>query len=265
MIRGFLMTVIAGACWHAALVAGAEQTKTESGWGKVTGRVVFEGDLADPKVKQHRDDLPIYQRILRRDSVNGVRPRILGRVSNQSLLIDDETRGVRDAFVYLRRKPERIHPALENQELKPLAVVYEKELFWPRSLVVGVGQTVRMLSRDGGANFKVDPLRSPGVNPLVTPEKPAEWQPTAGESLPIRVTNNVHPAAVGFWLVVDHPYAVLTETDGSFLLDNLPAGELELRVWHETTGWVARLLKVTVKTGETVTLPPQAITVDKIK
>jgi hypothetical protein len=45
--------------------------------------------------------------------------------------------------------------------------------------------------------------------------------------------------------VVDHPYAAVTDKDGKFKIDLLPAGEYEFRVWHERPGYVT----AGVKTG----------------
>jgi hypothetical protein len=36
-------------------------------------------------------------------------------------------------------------------------------------------------------------------------------------------------------LVVNHPYYVVTDADGSFKITNVPAGEYEIEAWHE--GW----------------------------
>jgi hypothetical protein len=103
-------------------------------------------------------------------------------------------------------------------------------------------------------------MRNPSFNPLVTPDKPAEWQPTRPETVPIPIKCNIRPTAHGWWLIVDHPYAVQTQTDGSFVLDNLPDEEVELVVWHETKGYLARRLKVAVRSGEVTTLAPIELT-----
>jgi hypothetical protein len=259
MSRVFAAVVVAAAILPAGLAAG-ELPKPEPGWGRIEGRVVFQGDLNDPKLKRYRDDLAVSERQSIQDSINGVRPRQLGTVPNHSLLIDDKTRGIRDALVYLRHRPDRIHPALENQHLDPLAVVYENWLYAPRTLIARVGQTVRLVARGEGANFNVQAMAGQSINPLVRPGEQAEFQPTAREQVPIRVICNIRDTAVGYWLIVDHPYAAQTQTDGSFVLDNLPDEEVELVVWHETKGYLARRLKVTVRSGEVTTLAPIVLT-----
>jgi hypothetical protein len=47
---------------------------------------------------------------------------------------------------------------------------------------------------------------------------------------------DVHPWMLGFVVVSDHPYFATTGDDGSFKLDNVPAGKYTLEAWHEHYG-----------------------------
>jgi plastocyanin len=49
----------------------------------------------------------------------------------------------------------------------------------------------------------------------------------------VRVYCNIHPQMVGFVMVVDSDFAVVTERDGSFKFEGVPAGPHAVRVWHE--------------------------------
>ena len=56
------------------------------------------------------------------------------------------------------------------------------------------------------------------------------------------------------WLVVrDNPYAAVTGEDGSFTIEKLPAGEVELQFWHEKAGYLDSIViggkKTSVKRG----------------
>jgi hypothetical protein len=42
-------------------------------------------------------------------------------------------------------------------------------------------------------------------------------------------------------LVLDHPYAVVSNSDGRFELPRLPAGEWTFRVWQERAGLLKQL------------------------
>jgi len=52
----------------------------------------------------------------------------------------------------------------------------------------------------------------------------------------VRVYCNIHPQMVGFVMVVDSDFAVVTGPDGSFRFDGVPAGNWTVKVWHEEGG-----------------------------
>ena len=47
---------------------------------------------------------------------------------------------------------------------------------------------------------------------------------------------DVHPWMVGYVVVSDHPFFAVTGEDGSFKLENVPAGKYTLEAWHEHYG-----------------------------
>jgi plastocyanin len=49
----------------------------------------------------------------------------------------------------------------------------------------------------------------------------------------VRVYCNIHPQMVGFLMVVDSPFAALTDRDGAFRFEGVPAGTWTLKAWHE--------------------------------
>jgi hypothetical protein len=249
----------------AAVVFDHQHARAQSTWGTVTGQVVFSGNVNDLAVRGHIEDVKIYERQTIRDSLDNVPRRVLGTAHNYALLIDKETRGVSNAFVYLRRKPARVDPALVEKNPKPLELVYRDNLFFPRAFIVQAGQTVRLQSTKEAADFSIQSPNNDIAHPLVTPQKPVDWTPTKADPIPIRIVSNVHPAAISWCLVAGSPYAVLTDSKGKFQLKNLPTGELELTVWHETVGYVVKSLPVTVRAGQIETLPPVKLTAEIIK
>jgi hypothetical protein len=44
------------------------------------------------------------------------------------------------------------------------------------------------------------------------------------------------------WVVVrPNPYAAVSKADGSFEIKNVPAGEVELQLWHEKAGYIGEI------------------------
>ncbi len=263
MLQCLAWLLVLAFSWSAVL-AQETAAPANQGWGGVSGRVVFEGDLNDPALKSYREDLKLYAPIRIQKNLRGITPRVTGTVPNHALPIDPRTLGVKNAFVYLRKKPARIHPAPTDRVQKPIEVVCHDHIFSPRELIVDVGQKVRMLSPDGPANFYNDTVMNEPFNRLVTPDKPAEWTPQKREPFPLRLLSNFQPAAASYWLVVDHPYAVMTAADGSFKLENLPVGDHELTIWQEVVGYVEKKLPITIRDDEVRELPPAKITVEQL-
>jgi hypothetical protein len=80
------------------------------------------------------------------------------------------------------------------------------------------------------------------------------------EHPPLRVSSDLQPWMRAYWIVSNHPYVAVTDADGRFRIENLPAGEHTFRVWHERTGFLnpipyQRDLKVNVEADNTVALP----------
>lgn len=205
-------------------------------WGGVAGRVVWKGPLKDAR---------------------GV----------EGLVVDPKTRGIRGAFVFLESKPARIHPSYVKQKRPAVTMVYDRGRYSPRSLVLRVGQPIKLSSRDPGraGNFHARTFQRNAEFNVTAGTKPFVWTPQRAEASPVLIASNAVTTARAWWLIVDHPYATITGADGSFRLDKLPAGEHTLTVWHESAGYVVRGLRVTVKAGRTSRIADRTISAAQLK
>ena len=60
----------------------------------------------------------------------------------------------------------------------------------------------------------------------------------------IKVECDAHDFMHAWAFAAENPYAVATKDDGSFLLDNLPAGDYEVKAWHPILGEKSAMVKV---------------------
>src|SRR4029453_9619707 len=60
----------------------------------------------------------------------------------------------------------------------------------------------------------------------------------------VRIYCNIHPQMIGFVMVVDSGAVAITGPDGSFRLDNVPAGAHTLKTWHEEGAEVTQPIPV---------------------
>jgi plastocyanin len=115
--------------------------------------------------------------------------------------------------------------------------------FVPGVVVVPVGGTVRFPNEDpiyhnvfsvSGANrFDLGLYRS-GTSKSRTFSAPGL----------VRVYCNIHPQMVGFVMVVDSDFFAVTGPDGSFRLEDVPAGRHRILAWHEGAAEVGREIVV---------------------
>jgi len=263
-------------CGLPALLAADETQPApadKAAWGSVTGRVVFEGDISDPLLDRFRGEIPVYAGRRTQRAAAGLEPdnpnavRKVGVEINRTLMIDAPTRGIKNAFVYLRKTPDTIHLRYTEKELEDITIVSRHTRYIPRASVVRLGQTVQLknLSPNHLTNFNVSPVRSVAVNYLLKPLKQSEWNPQRAERFPIRIQNDFQPMAKTWLLILDHPYAAVTATDGTFTIPDLPVGEHRLTVWQETMGYVEKSVKVTVEAGKTTHMPNCKLTLEKLR
>jgi plastocyanin len=228
-------------------------------WGTLKGKVVLKGDVPE-KVLLHAKGEP------------GVRDgEVCAEIDvyKDDLVVDKDTKGIANVFIYLAKAPKKIHP--ESAKPEPKVVFDQKNcIFKPHALVVQAGQTVEVLNSDSVAhNTHTHPLRNQAVNILVAPDTAlgngAQVATNTRENMPHQVKCDYHPWMMAWWLVVDHPYAAATNEKGEFEIKNLPVGEHEFRVWHERAGWLDRKFVVTVKAGDDNVAEPMEFELSKFE
>jgi plastocyanin len=64
----------------------------------------------------------------------------------------------------------------------------------------------------------------------------------------VRVQCDAHGWMSGWIVVQDHPYYAVSGDDGSFKIDNVPAGKHTVQLWHESGAKLAK--EVEVKAGQ---------------
>jgi plastocyanin len=133
-----------------------------------------------------------------------------------------------ETVVYLEGAKASPKPAKVTMTMKAKA-------FQPRLVVVPVGGTVEFPNEDpifhnvfsvsGENRFDLDLYKRP---------KSGSW--TFQHPGIVRVYCNIHPQMSAIVVVRDNPYYAKASADGSFVIENVPAGKYLLKAWHERGG-----------------------------
>lgn len=245
---GLLLAICGGAilglAFHATPRAATAEDKTGSDgdYGTITGQLLLDGDIPEPKVL-----------VAARAAVNDPAVCAAANILSDELIVDAGTKGIANTFVYLR-KAGKVHPKLKESATKEIVFDQKGCRFIPHALFARTDQVVIVKSNDPCShNTRTVPLSNQPVNFLLTPNDRVgrELKNKVPEKLPFEVQCNVHAWMKAYWLILDHPYAAVSDEKGKFLIADLPAGEHELVIWHEKPGYIERKFKVNVVAGAT--------------
>lgn len=242
----------------ASLLLAASSVQAQ--WGTLKGKVILDGEV------------PAQKLLVKKGNGNVKDAAICAAqdVPDDSLLIDEETKGIANAVVWMVKKPSKIHPNLEKPDEAKVLFDQVGCRFTPHILVVRAGQTVQVVSGDAtGHNTRGNPQKNTAFNFIVAPND-RNGNPVAtkvAERLPVPVTCDIHNWMKAHWLVLDHPYAAVTDETGEFEIPGIPAGEHEFRIWHENPGYLVKdpknpkkAPKFTIKADETTVVPDVKVT-----
>jgi hypothetical protein len=160
-----------------------------------------------------------------------------------------------------------VHPDLQKSEKPKVQLKCDNSQFKPRILHVRTDQVVRFDSADG-VNYHVNvlPLSNPPVGFIThAGQDPVERTFRKPESLPVSVKSDLYAWMQAYLVVTDHPYVAITDKDGRFRIEGLPAGEHGFTVWHEQAGYIERLMTVEARSKEARVLPAVKVPLEKLR
>jgi plastocyanin len=203
--------------------------------GSVTGVVSFDGVVpeaeplslnADAWCKNHHDTPP----------------------REESLVVNDGK--IANAFVWISKGLEGF-----DFDTPSTKVVLDQQgcIFGPRVVGIQLGQNVTMHNNDPvlhNVHSKPELNRTKNIAlPVQGSERDFKFDKA---EVMIPIVCDVHPWMRAFIGVVDHPFFAVTDLDGAFHFENMPAGEFTLQIWHERLGVEEQT--IVVMKGETLDL-----------
>lgn len=237
---------------HAAGVLAGRATAADSALVMLTASAGGDGSVYRPT----RDTAQLHS------------GTIVGRVSSPKAIVGDvavdpthdlsvckpftetqvpsEKNGIGNAIVWLigvetgpvDDSPRRVSLTLDRCRLEP------------RVQRVPLGSTLMVRSRDGMMSRLTftDLARAGADVATVTLNDVGQVVPTAvvtAHAGLVEVRDALHPWVRAYLAVAPHPFVLVTDADGEFRFDGVPAGSYTMVIWQEKTGVRTRVVRVT--------------------
>lgn len=128
-------------------------------------------------------------------------------------------------------------------------------MYRPRAQVVMAGQEVQIRNSDQtlhnvhaykGASTQFNQAQIPGMDPM------KKRFTDGGQILKFRC--DVHPWMAGYLAVATNPFFAVSDADGAFKIEKLPAGAYTIEIWHERLGTRSVDVQVTEDKPATVAI-----------
>ena len=158
-------------------------------------------------------------------------PGSAGRIAGHIQILEKDNKpspDLSDAVLYLEA-PATVATAAQPTTVE---IAITDKTYAPHVVVVPVGSTVRFPNHDP-FNHNVFSVSEPNSFDLGLYGRGEAKSYTFMHPGLVRVYCNVHPRMVAYVLVMENRYFAQPGNDGSFAIDNVPAGRYRLHVWHE--------------------------------
>jgi plastocyanin len=228
----------------------------QGGYGTLSGQVLVDGQVP-PAAKS---DVNKDQAICLAD----------GNVIYDQSLVVGPNNELQGAFVMLLLKPReeiKIHPDLQTPPTEAVELDNNKCVFVPPVLAIRTGQTLIMKNSDAaGHNCNVASFNN-AINVNLPPNSETPHKFEKSDKVPAVVKCDIHPWMVAYMLIRDDPYFAVTDAEGKFNIEKIPAGKWTFQFWHSRCGYMKDLkqggkalvgrrgeVEVEIKDGETLDL-----------
>lgn len=162
---------------------------------------------------------------------------------DETVIVNAENKGLRNVIlaVYTGRGGSKLDPVPPAK--RELTLANDKCRFEPRVVVAQVGDVLRITNPDPvGHNANLQFFNNEAKNPMIPPNQEVKVELKESEPGIVEVRCNIHPWMKASLLVLDHPFAGVSDENGEVVIKGIPVGKHVFRANHE----VGKIQDVTV-------------------
>ena len=200
--------------------------------GSVKGRVVLDG-TPEPNLEIGMGG----------DKACANHPTHAGKAPASDRVLVGQGGGLKYSVVFLYKPPT-------GAPAKPGKVTLDQDgcMYSPHVVAVQTGQPLVVTSSDGTIhNVNGRPVKNAGFNFAQSKGDVKEITFTKDETFSVKC--DIHSWMLVWIAIFDHPFFAITDENGNFEIKGVPAGEYEVRAWHEYYGNTEVKTKVLKQTG----------------
>lgn len=208
----------------------------EKEMGTLIGRITFSGERIEQAV--------LYQQTVQRGDIlpSGV---MEAWKKNPGLKVYDESvvmgkdKGLANVFVWLTTRDAKLKAVTNQPKPKTVSLSMEGGRFVPHVLAFRTSDQLSVVNRTPKVgNIHTYPRRNPSWNQIVASggQQISIWQ--KAETVPFVVKSDFASWMTAYLLPLDHSWFAVTDKTGRFKIDNIPPGDWQVRIWHESCGYV---------------------------
>ncbi|KAA1260390.1 hypothetical protein LF1_29300 [Rubripirellula obstinata] len=152
------------------------------------------------------------------------------------LLVNGENQGLKNVLVYVYTGRGGSDLDYDGGEPETKELANQDCQFEPHIVIAKAGDTLKVTNPDEiGHNANIQFFKNDSVNPMIPAGQEILVELEEPEPAPITVSCNIHPWMTAKLVVLDHPYAAVSDSDGNLVIKGLPVGEeLVFRMFHES-------------------------------
>jgi len=168
---------------------------------------------------------------------------------NERLLINGSNNGIKNVafYVFTGRGGSKVDAPAATPDT--LVLANDQCRFEPHVLLLEVGDTLEITNPDAvGHNANLNFFANNAANPTIPPGASVKIEIKKPEPGVIPVVCNIHPWMIAHLVVLDHPYAAISDEDGMMEIKDVPAGKkLIFRISHEAAAKGIKEVKINGK------------------